>query len=78
MHNKCHILRWYEWGLLVFCKQTSFCEQVSFAMATIGTLTIHTFFSPFPKRHNLALPNRKALQMTILILKNMVESSLKV
>ena len=21
-HNNCHILRWYEWDLLVFCKQT--------------------------------------------------------
>ena len=23
-HDKCHILRWYEWDLLVFCKQTPF------------------------------------------------------
>ena len=23
-HNSGHILRWYEWGLLVFCKQTPF------------------------------------------------------
>ena len=23
-HNNHHILRWYEWGLLVFCKQTPF------------------------------------------------------
>ena len=22
-HNKCHILRWYEWDLHVLCKQTS-------------------------------------------------------
>ena len=23
-HNNRHILRWYEWDLLVFCKQTPF------------------------------------------------------
>ena len=23
-HNNHHILRWYEWDLLVFCKQTPF------------------------------------------------------
>ena len=33
-HNKCYILRWYEWDLLVFCKQTSFY------MAAIGTLRL--------------------------------------
>ena len=22
--DKCHILRWYKWDLIVFCKQTSF------------------------------------------------------
>ena len=33
-HNKCHILRFYEWDLLVFCKQTSFW------MAAVGTLRI--------------------------------------
>ena len=22
--NNCHVLRWYEWDLLVFCKQTPF------------------------------------------------------
>ena len=29
-----HILRWCEWGLLVFCKQTSF------QLAAIGTLNL--------------------------------------
>ena len=23
-HNNWHILRWYEWDLIVFCKQTPF------------------------------------------------------
>ena len=23
-HKYCHTLRWFEWGLLVFCKQTPF------------------------------------------------------
>ena len=31
-HRKCHILRWYEWDLLEFCKQTSFF------IGAIGTL----------------------------------------
>ena len=31
-HNNCHILRWYEWDLLVFCKQTPF------QLGAIGTL----------------------------------------
>ena len=33
-HRKCDILRWYEWDLLVFCKQTSFL------MSAIGTLKL--------------------------------------
>ena len=32
-HNNHHILRWYEWDLLVFCKQTPF------QLAAIGTLS---------------------------------------
>ena len=35
-HNKCHILRWHEWDLLVFWKQTSL------QLAAFGTLI--TFF----------------------------------
>ena len=31
-HNNRHILRWYEWDLLVFCKQTPL------QLAPIGTL----------------------------------------
>ena len=34
-HNNHHIWRWYEWGLLVFCKQTPF------QLATIGTLNVY-------------------------------------
>ena len=38
-HNNHHILRCYEWDLLVFCKQTSF------SMAAIETLvSLITFF----------------------------------
>ena len=33
-HNNHHILRWYEWGLLVFCKQTPF------QLAAIGPLKL--------------------------------------
>ena len=31
-HNNRHILRWYEWDLLLFCKQTPL------QLAAIGTL----------------------------------------
>ena len=31
-HNNRHILRWYEWDLLVFCKQTTL------QLAAFGTL----------------------------------------
>ena len=33
-HRKCHILRLYEWDLIVLCKQTSFL------MGAIGTLSL--------------------------------------
>ena len=32
--KKCHILRWYDWDLLVFCKQTPS------NLAAIGTLNV--------------------------------------
>ena len=42
-HNNCHSLRWYEWDLLVFCKQTPF------QLGAIGTLTPCNTFLTFNK-----------------------------
>ena len=46
-HNKCHILRWYEWDLLVFCKQTPL------KLAAIGTSSADEMTNSLSEKHDL-------------------------
>ena len=53
-HNNHHILRWYEWGLLVFCKQTPFqLAAIGILMNPFhGDLVVKVFYSSIPQLQN--------------------------